>query len=94
MLKCIDYEDTLFKEPRVFLIHGLSGKGCVISPTNISVIKDIDISFPSMQTWFEDGCIKLFSMNGEFIYEIERHIPWNLIEGWCKAGAHIDFWYN
>jgi hypothetical protein len=94
MLKCIDYEDTLFIEPQIFLMHGQFGKGYVVSPQNISVIKEVNIDSPAFKSWLEDRCIKLFSMDGDYLFEIPKHMPWNLIEGWCKAGAYIDFWYN
>ncbi len=94
MLQCIEYEDTIFTEARIFVQHGQFGKAYIISPRDVNMIKEINVSFPLLQSWFENGCVKLYSMNAEDIYAIPKHMPWNLIQGWCSIGAHMDFWHK
>ena len=92
MLKCVDYNDTIFKEPIIFIENGLYGEGYIISARDKNIIVNINLNYPELKTWFEDGCVKIFSMNGKQLYEIPKYMHWNVIQGWAGIGANIDFW--
>ena len=94
MIQCVDYEDILFSYAKIFILHGEFGKGYIISPRDINMIKEIHLYHPPLKTWFEDGSIKLYSMYGQELKEISKYTRWDVITEWCENGAYIDFWNN
>jgi len=92
MIQCVDYEDTLFSYAKVFILNGEFGEGYIISPNNINIVKPINLKYPPLKTWFEDGCIKLYSMDGQYLIEIPNSISWDVIDMWGCFGAYISHW--
>jgi hypothetical protein len=92
MIQCVDYEDILFPYAKVFILNGKFGEGYIISPNDINTIKLINLKYPPLKSWFENGCIKLYSMEGQYYTEIPKLISWDVINKWGTDGAYINHW--